>query len=100
MNDLEKAVFNANLIEDFLREKYPDSEVDPGKDISKSWFFYILDASSDNRMILRVTYLCFADNNIDSIKRKIESHCMKAMENNRNKEVVLGKDLEIEINEL
>ena len=87
-------------IAEYLFSKYPESDCERERDMTRGLNCYYINMDGSDRLILKITDECIMDNDLESIKQKIESRCIPVMTENINKIVVLFNDFHVEIREL
>jgi len=82
-----------------LERHYPDTEIVQGRQQGRLLSSFHIRISSGVQYILKVTDECVMDNSLSALLQTVSSECLAAMTENPNQEVVLFKDLHLEVGE-
>lgn len=80
-----------------LERYYPDTEIVSERQAGRMLSNFYIRIDLGVQYILKVTDECVMDNSLSSILHAVTTECLAAMTDNPNHEVVLYKDLHLEV---
>ena len=95
-DDFEKT----DALAQFITAKYPNAQMERSKEAGRGLSSYYLNFDNNNYLVLKITDECVMDNQLEEIKKHIESRCFPAMEQNQGMAIVLFSNFHIEIRAL